>query len=178
MISALCQGMHLKISTQKPRGRIKFLSGLNGELKIPLLVAYAPNYQALLDQAITLDNNIRKEDNRKRKYGVSKYHFEPSHKRHHPYEGSSGHSFHKHGNQHNSGNGHNHHGHNHSVGFKGNNGGFKGNGHNHSNGQHRPNHEVRKEASQVTCFKCKNKGHYANEFPKKKTEEPVKPNPF
>jgi hypothetical protein len=38
----------------------KFLSGLKGELKIPLSVAYAPNYQALLDQAITLNNNIRK----------------------------------------------------------------------------------------------------------------------
>ena len=33
----------------------KFLNGLNGELKIPLSVAYTPNYQALLDQAITLD---------------------------------------------------------------------------------------------------------------------------
>ena len=48
----------------------KFLSGLSGELKIPLLVAYAPNYQALLDQAITLDNNIQKEENRKRKLKV------------------------------------------------------------------------------------------------------------
>jgi hypothetical protein len=38
----------------------KFLSGLKGELKIPLSVAYAPNYQSLLDQAITLDNNIKK----------------------------------------------------------------------------------------------------------------------
>jgi hypothetical protein len=43
----------------------KFLSGLKGELKIPLSVAYAPNYQSLLDQAITLDNNIKKEENRK-----------------------------------------------------------------------------------------------------------------
>jgi hypothetical protein len=31
--------------------RDKFLAGLKGELKIPLSVAYAPNYQALLDQA-------------------------------------------------------------------------------------------------------------------------------
>jgi hypothetical protein len=38
----------------------KFLIGLKGELKIPLSVAYAPSYQALLDQAVTLDNNIRK----------------------------------------------------------------------------------------------------------------------
>jgi hypothetical protein len=35
----------------------KFLNGLKGELKIPLSVAYAPNYQSLLDQAITLDNH-------------------------------------------------------------------------------------------------------------------------
>ena len=46
----------------------KFLNGLRGDLKIPLSVAYAPNYQSLLDQAITLDNNIRKEENRKRKF--------------------------------------------------------------------------------------------------------------
>jgi hypothetical protein len=38
----------------------KFLIGLKGELKIPLSVAYAPSYQALLDQAVILDNNIRK----------------------------------------------------------------------------------------------------------------------
>jgi hypothetical protein len=37
--------------------RDKFLAGLKGELKIPLSVAYTPNYQALLDQAVTLDNN-------------------------------------------------------------------------------------------------------------------------
>ena len=49
----------------------KFLSGLSGKIKIPLSVAYAPNYQALLDQAVTLDNNIKKEENRKRKYGGS-----------------------------------------------------------------------------------------------------------
>jgi hypothetical protein len=39
----------------------KFLSSLKGELKIPLSVAYAPSYQALLDQVVTLDYNIRKE---------------------------------------------------------------------------------------------------------------------
>ena len=57
----------------------KFLRGLCGELKIPLSVAYAPNYQALLDQAITLDDNIRKEETRKRKYSgnSSKYNSGP-----------------------------------------------------------------------------------------------------
>jgi hypothetical protein len=50
----------------------KFLSGLKGDLKIPLSVAYAPSYQALLDQAVTLDNNIRKEENHKRKFNGGK----------------------------------------------------------------------------------------------------------
>ena len=54
----------------------KFLNGLRGDLKIPLSVAYAPNYQSLLDQAITLDNNIRKEENRKRKFSNGKTHIE------------------------------------------------------------------------------------------------------
>ena len=30
----------------------------------------------------------------------------------------------------------------------------------------------------MTCFKCKNKGNYANECLEKKAKEPVKPNPF
>jgi hypothetical protein len=55
----------------------KFLTGLKGELKIPLLVAYAPSYQTLLDQAVTLDNNIRKKENRKRKFSSVKTHTEP-----------------------------------------------------------------------------------------------------
>jgi hypothetical protein len=57
----------------------KFLTGLKGELKIPLSVAYAPSYQALLDQAVTLDNNIRNEENRKRKFNGGKTHTEPFH---------------------------------------------------------------------------------------------------
>ena len=48
--------------------RDRFLRGLSGELKVPLSIAYAPNYQALLDQATTLENNMRKEETRKRKY--------------------------------------------------------------------------------------------------------------
>jgi hypothetical protein len=54
----------------------KFLNGLKGDLKILFSVAYAPNYQSLLDQAITLDNNIRKEENRKRKFSNGKTHIE------------------------------------------------------------------------------------------------------
>ena len=66
----------------------KFLNGLKGELKIPLSVAYTSNYQSLLDQAITLDNNMRKEENRKRNSSTSKTHYETTHKRHHSSEGN------------------------------------------------------------------------------------------
>jgi hypothetical protein len=37
----------------------KFLSGLKGELKIPLSVAYAPNYQSLLDHAIKPQKEVQ-----------------------------------------------------------------------------------------------------------------------
>jgi hypothetical protein len=74
-----------------------FLNVHKGELKIPLSVAYAPNYQSLLDQAITLDNNIRKEENCKRKFSNGKTHIEPFHKRHHSSEGSGNGSSHRHG---------------------------------------------------------------------------------
>ena len=69
-----------EVNTDAKR-RESFLRGLKGELKIPLSVAYAPTYQALLDQAITLDNNMRKEENRKRKFQTGKNHVEPSHKK-------------------------------------------------------------------------------------------------
>ena len=109
----------------------KFLSGLNGELKIPLSVAYAPNYQTLLDQAITLDNNIKKEESRKRKYNANKYNSSSIQKKPHYHENSGGYNNLKYVN------GHNHNGHNHIGGIKGSNSGYKGNGHNgngHNNG--------------------------------------------
>ncbi|XP_071680260.1 uncharacterized protein [Lolium perenne] len=153
----------------------KFLSGLSGELKIPLSVAYAPNYQALLDQAITLDNNIKKEESRKRKYSANKYNSGTAQKKPHYHENNGGHNHHRYGN------GHNTNGHNHSGGNRGTISVYKGNGHNghnHGNGQHRHNQEPKRDVSQVTCFKCKNKGHYATECPEKKADEADKPNPF
>ena len=84
-----------------------FLKGLKGELKIPLSVAYAPTYQSLLDQAITLDNNIKKEENRKRKFHNGKTHTENPHKKHHFSEGSGGSNFHKNGGHFNKWNGNN-----------------------------------------------------------------------
>jgi hypothetical protein len=126
----------------------KFLNGLQGELKIPLSVAYAPNYQSLLDQAITLDNNIRKEENRKRKFNSSKTHVEPFHKKHHSSEGSGYGSSHKHGGHFSKGNGSNFNGHKHNGGFKGNNFNGHHNGHhNENNGQHCHNSETKKDLS-------------------------------
>jgi hypothetical protein len=153
----------------------KFLSGLKGELKIPLSVAYAPNYQSLLDQAITLDNNIKKEENRKRKFSNSKSHVEPFHKKHHSSESSGHGSSHKHGGRFNKGNGSHFNSHKHSGGFKGNNSSGHHNGH---NGQHRHNTEPKKDLSHITCFKCKKTGHYSTSCPENKSIELVKPNPF
>jgi hypothetical protein len=138
-------------------------------------VAYAPNYQSLLDQAITLDNNIRKEENRKRKFRNSKTHIEPFYKKHHSYEGN--------------GNGSNSNGHKHNGGFKenhsnghhnGGNGHHDGNNghHNGGNGQHRSNSMVMKNLSTVTRYKCKKTRHYANRCPENKSDETAKPSPF
>ena len=88
---------------------------------------------------------------------------------------------------HKSGSGHNHNGHIHKVGnfgYRGN--GQGGSGHNHPlNGnnsgkeQHRHNNEPKRDISQVTCYKCGNKGHYSTDCPeKKKVPEASKPNPF
>ena len=74
----------------------KFLNGLKGELKIPLSVAYTPNYQALLDQAITLDDNLRKEENRKRKHNQDKLPSGSHQKPHHAHGDSNIYKFNKH----------------------------------------------------------------------------------
>jgi hypothetical protein len=114
----------------------KFLNGLKGELKIPLSVAYAPNYQSLLDQAITLDNNIMKEENRKRKFNNGKTHIGSSHKRHHFSEGN--------------GNGSNSNGHRHNGGNKGNHSNG-GNGHqNGGNGHHNGDNGHQNEEMEIT----------------------------
>jgi hypothetical protein len=89
----------------KAKRKDKFLTGLKGELKIPQSVAYAPNYQALLDHAITLDNNIRKEENRKRKLYNGKNHTEPFHKKHHFSDGNGSGNSHRHGGHFNRGSG-------------------------------------------------------------------------
>ncbi|KAK1651132.1 hypothetical protein QYE76_068937 [Lolium multiflorum] len=159
----------------------KFLNGLKGELKIPLSVAYAPSYQSLLDQAITLDNNIKKEENRKRKFSNSKDHTEPFHKKHHPSEGSGSHNSHKHNGHFGKGNGNNYNGHRHNEGFKGDHSNSHPNGnnghHNGNNGQHHPNSGDNRDLSNITCYKCKKTGHFAKRCPENKPEEVTKPNP-
>jgi hypothetical protein len=119
------------IDTEAKR-KDKFLSGLKGELKIPPSVTYAPSYQTLLDQAVTLDNNIRKEENRKRKHSNGKTHTGHSHRRLHLSEGYG----------------------------NGNFNGHRLNGEN--NGQHHSKSVVMKDLSAITCCKCKQKGHYAD----------------
>jgi hypothetical protein len=162
--------------------RDKFLAGLKGELKIPLSVSYAQNYQALLDQAVTLDNNIRKEENCKRKFSNGKNHTEPFHKKHHSSEGSGNGCSHRHGGHFIKGNGGNFNGHRHNGGFRGNysNGHRSGNNGNHNggNGQHRSNSDAKKDLSHITFYKCKKPGHYSTSCPENKPEDAAKPNPF
>ncbi|KAK1649036.1 hypothetical protein QYE76_066841 [Lolium multiflorum] len=153
----------------------KFLNGLKGELKIPLSVAYAPSYQSLLDQAITLDNNIKKEENRKRKFGNSKNHAEPFHKKHHSSDGNGSHNSHRHNSHFSKGNGNNFNGHKFNGEFRGNH--SHGN-HNGNNGQHREKSEDMRDLSTVTCFKCKKTGHFSSNCPENKPVEATKPNPF
>jgi hypothetical protein len=164
----------------------KFLARLKGELKIPLSVAYAPSYQTLLDQTVTLDNNIRKEENRKRKFSSGKTLTEPFHKKHHSSEGSGNGSSHRHGGHFNKGNGGNFNGHRHNGGFRGNNSNGHHNGHhsgnnghhNGGNGQCSFNSDAKKDLSHVTCFKCKKTGHYFTTCPENKTDDAAKPNLF
>jgi hypothetical protein len=164
----------------------EFLTGLKGELKIPLSLAYAPSYQALLDQAVTLDNNIRKEENYKRKFNSGKTQTEPFHKRHHSTEGSGNGGTHKHVGHFNKGNGSHFNGHRHNGGFRGNNSNGHHNGHhngnnghhNGGNGQHHFKSDAKKDLSNITCFKCKKNGHYSTSCPSNKPDDVAKPNPF
>jgi hypothetical protein len=55
MISALLSRYAPEDFDTDPKRKDKFLNELKGKLKIPLSVAYAPSYQALLDQAATLE---------------------------------------------------------------------------------------------------------------------------
>jgi hypothetical protein len=162
----------------------KFLEGLNDELSIPLLVAYTLTFQALLDQAILLENKMKQSENRKRKHHANKYH-EPAHKRNF-HDGNRGSGFHKNGGnnhrnnggngyQHHKGNGHHHNGHK----SHNNHNSARGNGHNNGGNNGRNNNDfVKKDLSLVECFKCHKSRHYATDYPEKKKDDGNKPNPF
>jgi hypothetical protein len=147
----------------------KFLEGLNDELSIPLSVAYTPTFQALLDQAIILENKMKQSESRKRKHHTSKYH-EPMHK-YNFHVGSGGSRFHKNGgnNQYNnSENGREHHkanGHHHDDHKSHHHHFGRGNGNNHRgiNGYHNDNNLAKKDLNQIKCFKCHEIGHYAKD---------------
>ena len=161
----------------------KFLNGLKGDLKIPLSMAYAPNYQSLLDQAVTLDNNIHKEENCKRKFSNNKNHTDFSHKKHHSSEGSGSHNSHRHGDHYNKGKSHHSNGHRSNSGSRSNHSNGHHNGHrnghqNGNNGQQRTTSDGKRDLSEVMCYKCKKNGHYSNNCPELKTADVTKPNPF
>ena len=118
----------------------------------------------LLDQAITLEDNIKKAENRKRKHNGSKYNSDSVPKKPHYHGNSGGHHNHKNGN-----------GHNHNNGSNGGNGEYKNNSY---NGQNHNHPAGKKDLSHIKCYKCKQMGHYSSNCPEKKTEEAAKPNPF
>ena len=109
----------------------KFLRGLSDELKIPLSVAYAPNYQTLLDQAIILEDGIKKAEIMKRSLCINTHDSEPSFKKpfSHDNHRLSGGSSHHGGNNHHGGSSRRPHGHNHNGSFQGNHLGHRENGH-------------------------------------------------
>src|SRR3954463_457116 len=156
----------------------KFLEGLNDELNLQLAVAYVPTYQSLCDKAAILENKIKQVESRKRKHS-DKHSSGSSHKRSH-YDDSGNSGSHKHGkfNKHHNHNRHDnkHHRSHDNDKYKNHKGGYKS--HHSGNGSGSGSQPVKKDLSQVECFKCKKMGHYANECLEKKVEGPNKPNPF
>jgi hypothetical protein len=162
----------------------KFLEGLNDELSIPLLVAYTPTFQALLDQAIILENKMKQSESRKRKHHSSEYH-EHVQKRH-SHDDNGGSRSHKHGNvKHHYGHNHhyrgryeeNQHGHDHD-GHKihnkkygsgnDNRSGHTNGGNNGMNGH--TSKFNKRDISKVQCYNCKELGHYSWDCLEKKKD--------
>jgi hypothetical protein len=130
----------------------KFLEGLNDELSIPLSVAYTPTFQALLDQAIILENSMKQSERRKRKHNHGSSYSGPYHKPHTAYGGIE--------RDHPSSKYHQNNGSGSGYGSRRAHGG---------NGDH--NHHAifkKKDISQLVCYNCKNPGHYATNCPEKK----------
>src|SRR4051812_18306823 len=154
----------------------KFLEGLNDELNLQLSVAYVPTYQSLCDKAAILENKMKQVESRKRKHS-DKHNSGSSHKRSH-FDDSGSSGSHKHGkfNKHHNHNRHDnkHHRSHDNDKYKNHKSGYKI----HHSGSGSGSQPVKKDISQVECFKCKKLGHYANECPEKKAEGPNKPNPL
>jgi hypothetical protein len=126
----------------------KFLEGLNDELSIRLSIAYTPTFQALLEQAIILENKMKQSERRKRKHNRGSSNSRPCQKPHTSY----GRIEHDHL----------------SPKYHHNNGG-DGSRHAHRSNSDRKHHAIfKKDISQLVCYHYKNPGHYAIDCSKKK----------
>src|SRR3954463_9039623 len=129
-----------------------------------------------MDKARILEGKHKQVENRKRK--SSNHHSGSHHKSRTSYDGYSKHGGSDHGHHgshdrhHHGGDGHRHD--NHRNGHHNHKG-----GHSHQSGGHGGhdrNHDrnfVKKDLSEVTCFKCKQKGHYADNCPERKGLKPT-----
>src|SRR3954464_10309513 len=121
-----------------------------------------------MDKARILEGKHKQVENRKRKSNT--HHSGSHHKTRTSYDGYSKHGGSDHG-SHDRRDGHRHDNH------RSNHHSHKG-GHSHHSGGHgghdrnRDRNFVKKDLSEVTCFKCKQKGHYADNCPKKKGLNP------
>src|SRR3954471_10414608 len=153
--------------------RERFLDGLSDELSVQLLVVYCPTFQELMDKAGILEGKHKQVESRKRK--SNNHHSGSDHKSRTSYDGYSKHGGSDHGSHdrhHHGGDGHRHDNH------RSNHHSHKG-GHSHhsrGHGGHDRNRDrsfVKKDLSEVTCFKCKQKGHYADNCPERKGLKPT-----
>src|SRR3954470_10933074 len=159
--------MPLRMSKLMP-SRERFLDGLRDEISVQLMMVYCPTFQELMDKARILEGKHKQVESHKRK--SNNHHSVSHHKSRTSYDGYSKHGGSDHG-HHGSHDRHNHggDGHHHDS-HKSNHHNHKG-GHTHHSGGHsghdrnRDRRLVKKDLSEVTCFKCGQKGHYADNCP-------------
>ena len=150
------------------------MEGLNDELAVKLMAISFENCQSLVDKVTIVEGKWRDIDNRKRKGTFSKSVTGPHQK---PRMSSPsrqyGYTAKPHGHHHNGHRHQDHRGSNYTS--HGNNSGNNHNAHHHHSGhKHRSGNgggsseKPKRDLSQVTCYKCQNTGHFANECPEKK----------